>query len=54
LASASGDHVVRLWDVDSGKFDEALVELKGHKDTVQSVCWNYTGDLLITVSWPFS
>ncbi|KAH8086826.1 putative Coronin-like actin binding WD repeat protein, partial [Filobasidium floriforme] len=50
LASASGDHVVRLWDVDSGKFDEALVELKGHKDTVQSVCWNYTGDLLITTS----
>ena len=53
LASASGDHVVRLWDVDSrsGKgFDAPLIELKGHKDTIQSVCWNYTGDLLITVS----
>jgi hypothetical protein len=52
LASGSGDHVVRIWDTDSrgSGLENAVIELKGHRDTIQSLSWNYTGDLLITVS----
>ena len=54
LASASGDHMVRIWDTDSrgSGLESAVIELKGHRDTIQSLSWNYTGDLLITVSQP--
>lgn len=48
LASASGDHLVRLWDIENGK-DSANLELKGHSDTIQSFCWNTTGTALVTV-----
>lgn len=48
LASASGDHVVRIWDI---KHEQAAkIELKGHKDAVQSMAWNANGTLLATVS----
>lgn len=47
LASASGDHVVRIWDI---KHEQAAkLELKGHKDAVQSLAWNAAGTLLATV-----
>lgn len=51
LASGSGDHMVRIWDTDSrgSGLENAVIELKGHRDTIQSLSWNYTGDLLITV-----
>ena len=49
LASASGDHLVRLWDIEKGQ-EEAAITLKGHNDTIQSLCWNAVGTTLVTVN----
>lgn len=48
LAGAAGDLAIRVWDTDSGKYDEPIYTLKGHKDSIQSMAWNYTGSLLVT------
>ncbi len=49
LASASGDLLVRLWDIEKGQ-DSATITLKGHSDSIQSLCWNAVGTTLVTVS----
>lgn len=46
LASASGDHQLRLWDIESP--DSPNIILTGHKDSIQSMCWNPIGTLLAT------
>jgi len=46
LASASGDHTIKLWDLAST--DEARTTLSGHTDTIQSLAFNSTGTLLAT------
>lgn len=51
LTSASGDHLVRLWDIEKGQ-ESAAVTLTGHKDSIQSLAWNPVGTLLATVSSP--
>jgi hypothetical protein len=48
LTSASGDHLVKIWDIENG--DEAKITLKGHNDTIQSLAWNAVGTTLATVS----
>lgn len=48
LASASGDHTVKLWDLNNT--DDPRGTLSGHGDTIQSICWNRTGTLLATTS----
>ena len=47
IASASYDHIIRLWDVNSGM---CLKELKGHEDYVLSVCFNSDGTSLLSAS----
>jgi WD40 repeat protein len=51
LASASGDHLIRLWDIENGQ--DASITLKGHGDSIQSLCWNTVGTTLATVSTVF-
>ncbi|EJU03843.1 DUF1900-domain-containing protein [Dacryopinax primogenitus] len=46
IASAAGDHLVRLYDL--GSADEPKQVLQGHTDTIQSLAWNPTGSLLVT------
>ncbi|GFZ44847.1 Coronin-like protein [Saitozyma sp. JCM 24511] len=46
LASASGDHLIRLWDIENGQ--DASITLKGHGDSIQSLCWNTVGTTLAT------
>lgn len=48
LASGSGDHTVKIWDVDSGS---DILTLTGHKDVVYSVCWSRNGKRLASGSW---
>ena len=48
LTSASGDHLVKIWDIDQG--DSPKITLKGHNDTIQSLAWNAVGTTLATVS----
>lgn len=48
LASASGDYVVRIWDVASGA-DSPSITLDAHGDSVQDLAWNFNGSLLATV-----
>lgn len=48
LASASGEHTVKLWDLSSP--ESAQVVLSGHQDTIQSLAFNPTGTLLVTTS----
>ncbi len=43
IASASGDNIIQLWDVDTG---ELLRRLKGHKDWVFRVAYSPDGDTL--------
>jgi coronin-1B/1C/6 len=51
LASASGDHLVKIWDMENSSDEgKPVVELKGHKDTIQSIAWDYWGKNIITVS----
>lgn len=47
LTSASGDHLIRLWDIENGT-ESPTITLKGHGDTIQSLAWNPTGTLLAT------
>ncbi|GMK54204.1 hypothetical protein CspeluHIS016_0107900 [Cutaneotrichosporon spelunceum] len=47
LSSASGDHLVRVWDIE-GSPDQATISLAGHKDSVQSIAWNSVGTTLAT------
>ncbi|ORY30791.1 hypothetical protein BCR39DRAFT_528339 [Naematelia encephala] len=47
LTSASGDHLVRLWDIEQGK-DAATITLTGHGDSIQGLAWNSLGTLLAT------
>ncbi|KDQ06625.1 hypothetical protein BOTBODRAFT_181389 [Botryobasidium botryosum FD-172 SS1] len=46
LASASGDYLVKLWDLENA--DDPRVTFTGHTDTVQSFAFNSTGTLLVT------
>jgi len=46
IASASGDHTVKLWDL--GNMDAPRASLGGHGDTIQSLAFNGTGTLLVT------
>lgn len=46
LASASGDHLVRLWDIEQPS--DATLTLKGHKDSIQSLSWNAVGTTIVT------
>jgi len=48
LASAVGDHTVKLWDLGSPEAPRAV--LGGHSDTIQSIAFNSTGQLLVTTS----
>jgi coronin-1B/1C/6 len=48
LASAVGDHTVKLWDLGSPETPQAV--LVGHGDTIQSIAYNATGQLLATTS----
>jgi coronin-1B/1C/6 len=47
LTSASGDHLVRVWDIE-GSADKPTISLSGHKDSVQSIAWNSVGNTLAT------
>ncbi|KAJ6592224.1 microtubule binding protein [Mycena vulgaris] len=46
LASASGEHTVKLWDLAAP--EDARVVLSGHADAIQSIAFNPTGTLLAT------
>jgi coronin-1B/1C/6 len=48
IASAAGDHTVKLWDLGSPESPRAV--LAGHGDTIQSLAFNPTGQLLATTS----
>jgi coronin-1B/1C/6 len=48
LASAVGDHTVKLWDLGSPESPRAV--LAGHGDSIQSLAFNPTGQLLATTS----
>ena len=48
LASASGDHVVKLWDL--ANCDSPRASLTGATDMIQSIDFNPTGTLLATTS----
>lgn len=43
LAAASGDHVIKLWDVEA---QQPRIELTGFGDSIQSLDFNYTGSVL--------
>lgn len=46
LATASGDHVVKLWDLGSTESPKAV--LGGHGDAIQSMTFNPVGNVMIT------
>ncbi|KNZ74954.1 Coronin-like protein crn1 [Termitomyces sp. J132] len=46
LASASGEHTIKLWDL--ANTEEAKSVLTGHGDAIQSLSFNPTGTLLAT------
>ncbi|KXN90340.1 Coronin-like protein crn1 [Leucoagaricus sp. SymC.cos] len=46
LATASGEHTVKLWDLAAP--EDPRVVLSGHGDTIQSLTFNPTGTLLAT------
>jgi coronin-1B/1C/6 len=48
LASAVGDHTVKLWDLGAPESPRAI--LAGHGDTIQSLAFNPTGQLIATTS----
>ncbi|KAI9632154.1 uncharacterized protein MKK02DRAFT_35550 [Dioszegia hungarica] len=47
LTSASGDHIIRLWDIEKGG-DSASLQLNGHGDGIQGLAWNAVGTTLAT------
>jgi WD40 repeat protein len=47
VVSGSEDHVVRLWDIDTGK---VIAKWTGHTETVNSVCWNQDVGRVVTGS----
>ncbi|KDN41079.1 putative CRN1 [Tilletiaria anomala UBC 951] len=47
MAAASGDHIVRLYDIEAGV---AKVELKGFTDAMQSFDFDWTGSTLVATS----
>ncbi|KIL60839.1 hypothetical protein M378DRAFT_167650 [Amanita muscaria Koide BX008] len=47
LASASGEHTVKVWDLTNGDGQTRAV-LGGHGDTIQSVAFNVVGTMLAT------
>ncbi|CED83665.1 microtubule binding protein [Phaffia rhodozyma] len=48
LAATSGDHVVRLFDVENGGAPK--ISLEAHGDSIQGLTWNMTGTILATTS----
>ncbi|KAJ7464421.1 microtubule binding protein [Mycena latifolia] len=46
LASASGEHTVKLWDLSAP--EDARLTLSGHGDAIQSLAFNPTGTMLAT------
>ncbi|EMD39400.1 hypothetical protein CERSUDRAFT_113035 [Gelatoporia subvermispora B] len=46
LATTTGDHVVKLWDLENS--ESARVTLGGHGDAIQSLAFNPTGNVLVT------
>ncbi|KAH9852004.1 microtubule binding protein [Lenzites betulinus] len=48
LATSTGDHVVKLWDLAAVESPAAV--LGGHQDAIQSLAWNPSGTLLATTS----
>lgn len=46
LAAASGDHVVKLWNLENT--DSPTISFKGHGDTIQGLAFNHTGTVLGT------
>ncbi|KAH9956997.1 microtubule binding protein [Russula dissimulans] len=48
LASGVGDHTVKLWDLGAPETPRAV--LAGHSDTIQSLAFSSTGQLLVTTS----
>lgn len=46
LATTTGDHVVKLWDLANP--ESAKVVLGGHGDAIQSLAFNPSGNLLVT------
>ncbi|MEJ8670318.1 hypothetical protein WKI71_23510 [Streptomyces sp. MS1.AVA.1] len=52
LATGSGDHTVRLWDVtDPARAEPYGQELTGHTDTVTSVAFGADGTTLASVGY---
>ncbi|TFL02220.1 hypothetical protein BDV98DRAFT_566901 [Pterulicium gracile] len=47
LASASGDHLVKFWDLNAG-VESPRTTLTGHTDGIQSIAFNPSGTLLVT------
>ncbi|KAI9139726.1 hypothetical protein BKA69DRAFT_1083913 [Paraphysoderma sedebokerense] len=45
LASAAADFTVKLWDIEKGA---EKVDLAGHAEIIQSLNWDWTGNLLAT------
>ena len=47
LASASKDHTIQLWNIETG---ELMSVLAGHTDTVFGIAWSPDGEVLASVS----
>lgn len=45
LASASADYTVKIWDIGTGAENQTLT---GHQEVIQSLTWNWEGNLLAT------
>ncbi|KAJ3091357.1 Coronin-like protein crn1 [Quaeritorhiza haematococci] len=45
LASSSADFTIKLWDISTGQEKQTLT---GHTEIIQSLSWNWTGDLMVT------
>ncbi|KAJ7581865.1 microtubule binding protein [Mycena floridula] len=48
LASASGEHTVKLWDLANP--EDPMAVLEGHADAIQCIAFNSTGSLMATTS----